>query len=94
MPQLPDVPTVAEALSGFEAQSWVGMLAPANAPQPVVARLARAVSIVLGRTELKERLLAQGFIVVASTPEQFGAYIRAESEKWGKAIRDLNVTLE
>jgi len=94
VPQLPDVPTVAEALPGFEAQSWVGMLAPANTPQPVVARLAREVGIALGQTELKARLLAQGFVVVASTPEQFGAYLRAESDKWGRVIRDLNVTLE
>jgi tripartite-type tricarboxylate transporter receptor subunit TctC len=93
-PQLPDVSTVAETLPGYEAQSWIGMLAPTGTPQPIVTRLARDVSKALERPDLKERLLGQGFIVVAGTPEQFGTYIRSESEKWGKIIRDLNVTLE
>ncbi len=93
-PQLPQVPTVAETLPGFEAQSWVGMLAPAGTPQPIVARLARDLRTTLQRPDLKERLLGQGFIVVGSTPAEFGVYIRAESDKWGKVIRDLNVTLE
>jgi tripartite-type tricarboxylate transporter receptor subunit TctC len=92
--QLPQVPTVAETLPGFEAQSWVGILAPAGTPQPVVARAAAEVSKALQRADLKERLLGQGFIVVGSSPGEFGAYLRAESEKWGKLIRELNVTLE
>jgi tripartite-type tricarboxylate transporter receptor subunit TctC len=94
VPQLPQVPTVAETLPGFEAQSWVGMLVPAGTPQPVVTRLAREVANALARADLKERLAAQGFIVIGSTPGEFGAYVRAESDKWGKIIRDLNVTLE
>ena len=93
-PQLPQVPTVAETLPGFEAQSWVAMFAPAGTPQPVLARLARDVRTALQRPDLKERLLGQGFIVVGSAPEELGAYVRAESDKWGKVIRDLNVTLE
>ena len=93
-PQLPQVPTVADTLTGFEAQSWVGMLVPAGTPQPVVARLASETAKALARPDLRERLAGQGFIVVASTPADFGTYIRAESDKWGKVIRDLNVTLE
>ena len=93
-PQLPQVPTVADTLAGFEAQSWVGMLVPAGTPQPVVARLASETAKALARPDLRERLAGQGFIVVGSTPADFGTYIRAESDKWGKVIRDLNVTLE
>jgi len=70
------------------------MFAPAGTPQPVLARLARDVRTALQRPDLKERLLGQGFIVVGSAPEELGAYVRAESDKWGKVIRDLNVTLE
>ena len=92
--QLPQVPTVAETLPGFEAQSWVGILAPAGTPQPVIARAAAEVSKALQRADLKERLVGQGFIVVGSTPGEFGAYLRAESERWGKLIRELNVALE
>ena len=93
-PQLPQVPTVADTLAGFEAQSWVGMLVPAGTPQPVVARLASETAKALARPDLRERLAGQGFIVVGSTPADFGTYIRAESDKWGKVIRDLNVALE
>ena len=93
-PQLPQVPTVAETLAGFEAQSWVGMLLPAGTPNAVVARLSREVGVALQRADLKERLAGQGFIVVASGPEPFGTYLRSESEKWGKLIRDLNVTVD
>lgn len=93
-PQLPEVATIAETLPGFEAQSWVGLLAPAGTPRPIVARLAGEVKKILDRPDMKERLLGQGFIVVGSAPDEFAAYIRAESEKWGKVIRELNVTLE
>jgi tripartite-type tricarboxylate transporter receptor subunit TctC len=93
-PQLPEVPVVADTLAGFEAQSWVGMLVPAGTPAPVVARLAAETAKALARPDLRERLGGQGFIVVGSTPGDFGTYLRAESDKWGKVIRDLNVTLE
>ena len=93
-PQLPQVPTVGETLPGFEAQSWVGMLVPAGTPRPVVARLADEVAKALARPDLRERLAGQGFIVVASSPGEFGSYLRAESDKWGKVIRDLKVTVE
>ena len=93
-PQLPQVPTVADTLPGFEAQSWVGMLVPAGTPEPVVARLAAETTKALARPDLRERLAGQGFIVVGSSPGDFGTYLRAESDKWGKVIRELNVTLE
>ena len=93
-PQLPQVPTVADTLPGFEAQSWVGMLVPAGTPEPVIARLAAETTKALARPDLRERLAGQGFIVVGSSPGDFGTYIRAESDKWGKVIRELNVTLE
>jgi tripartite-type tricarboxylate transporter receptor subunit TctC len=92
-PQLPQVPTVADTLPGFEAQSWVGMLVPAGTPEPVVARLAAEATKALARPDIRERLAGQGFIVVGSSPGDFGTYLRAESDKWGKVIRDLNVTL-
>lgn len=93
-PQLPQVPTVAETLPGFEAQSWIGMLLPAGTPNPVVGRLSGELTKVLRRPDMRERLAGQGFIVVASTPGEFGAYIRSESDKWGKVVRELKVTLE
>ena len=94
IPQLPDAPTVAETLPGFAAQSWVGMLVPAGTPVEIVARLNAEVKKALADPEVRGRLDAQGFDVVGSTPEEFLAFARAESEKWAKVIRDYNIRVE
>jgi tripartite-type tricarboxylate transporter receptor subunit TctC len=92
--QLPDTPTVAEALPGFAAQSWVGMLVPAGTPKEIVARLREQAAKTLADPEIRGKLAAQGFDVVGSTPEEFLAFARAESEKWAKVIRDYNIRVE
>lgn len=90
---LPNVPTVAEtpALKGYEASNWYGMLAPDSTPKPVIARLHKEFAAVLADTGIREQLAAQGIEAVSSTPEEFNAYIRAESAKWGKVIRAANL---
>ena len=85
---------LAQSYPAKPSQSWVGMLVPAGTPEPVVARLAAETTKALARPDIRERLAGQGFIVVGSSPGDFGTYLRAESDKWGKVIRDLNVTLE
>ena len=94
IPQLPDAPTVAETLPGFAAQSWVGMLVPAGTPVEIVARLNAEVKKALADPEVRGKLDAQGFDVVGSTPGEFLAFARAESEKWAKVIRDYNIRVE
>ena len=94
IPQLPDTPTVAETLPGFAAQSWVGMLAPAGTPKGIVARLNAEAKKALADPEVRGKLDAQGFDVLGSTPEEFLAFARAESEKWAKVIRDYNIRVE
>ncbi len=94
IPQLPDTPTVAETLPGFAAQSWVGMLVPARTPKEIVARLHAEAKKALADPEVRGKLDAQGFDVVGSTPEEFLAFARAESEKWAKVIRDYNIRVE
>jgi tripartite-type tricarboxylate transporter receptor subunit TctC len=94
IPQLPDTPTVAETLPGFAAQSWVGMLAPARTPKEIVARLHAEANKAFADPEVRGKLAAQGFDVVGSTPEEFLAFARAESEKWAKVIRDYNIRVE
>jgi tripartite-type tricarboxylate transporter receptor subunit TctC len=94
IPQLPDTPTVAEALPGFAAQSWVGMLVPAGTPKGTVARLNAEAKKALADPEVRGKLDAQGFDVLGSTPEEFLAFARAESEKWAKVIRDYNIRVE
>jgi tripartite-type tricarboxylate transporter receptor subunit TctC len=94
IPQLPDTPTVAETLPGFAAQSWVGMLVPAGTPKEIVARLHAEAKKALADPDVRGKLAAQGFDVVGSTPEEFLAFARAESEKWAKVIRDYNIRVE
>ncbi len=94
IPQLPDAPTVAETLPGFAAQSWVGMLVPAETPKEIVARLHAETTKALAEPGVRGKLAAQGFDVVGSTPGEFLAFARAESEKWAKVIRDYNIRVE
>jgi tripartite-type tricarboxylate transporter receptor subunit TctC len=94
MAQLPDTPTVGETLSGFEAASWVGLVAPAGTPKDIVARLHREFARLLEDDEVRGRLQAQGFDIVASTPEEFLRFVRVESDKWAKVIRDYGIKVE
>jgi tripartite-type tricarboxylate transporter receptor subunit TctC len=85
---LPDVPTVAEsALKGYEATNWYGYVAPAATPRPIVERLHRETVAVLNLPDVKQRLLENGIDAAPNTPEQFAAYIRAETAKWTKVVR-------
>jgi tripartite-type tricarboxylate transporter receptor subunit TctC len=92
--QLPDTPTVAETLPGFVAQSWVGMLLPAGAPSELVARYGAGARKALADPEVRGKLAAQGFEVVGSSPEEFLAFVHAESDKWARVIRDYNIRVE
>lgn len=85
---LPEVPTLAEAgVPGFEATSWFGLLAPANTPAPVLARLNGAIQKALADPEVKRQLLEQGAEPVGDTPQQFAGFIASETAKWGKVVR-------
>jgi tripartite-type tricarboxylate transporter receptor subunit TctC len=92
--QLPDTPTVAETLPGFSAQSWVGMLAPARTPAAVVARLHSEAVKALADAGVRGKLGAQGFDVIGSSPEEFLAFARAESDKWAKVIARFGIRVE
>jgi tripartite-type tricarboxylate transporter receptor subunit TctC len=92
IPSLPNVPTIAESgVPGFEAYSWVGMVAPANTPRDVVMRLNREIVTILQQKDVAEKLTQQGAIPDFGTPEQFAAYIKAEIEKWGTIVRRAKI---
>ena len=92
-PALPEVPTIAESgFPGYNAVGWNGLFAPAGTPREVVARLASEVSAILNRPEIREKIAAQGADVVGGTPEQFAAFIRADSAKWAQLIKKQNIT--
>ncbi|HUA55014.1 MAG TPA: tripartite tricarboxylate transporter substrate binding protein [Candidatus Sulfotelmatobacter sp.] len=87
-PGLPDVPTIAEAgVPGFEATGWNGILVPAGTPAPVVATLHDAFVAALETPNVRDRLVAQAYEPVGSTPEEFARVIATETEKWGKVIK-------
>jgi tripartite-type tricarboxylate transporter receptor subunit TctC len=94
-PELPDVPTIAEAgLPGYEATSWFGLFTPAGTPAPVVSRLHAAIVKVLAQPDVKKKISEQGAEVYSEKPEQFAAFIKAESAKWGKVVRESGASVD
>ncbi|MFN0160055.1 MAG: tripartite tricarboxylate transporter substrate binding protein [Burkholderiales bacterium] len=92
---LPDTPTMTEAgLSGFEAVGLAAFMAPAGTPPEHIARLQRETAAVVAVPEVRERLLAMGLEIVANSPAEFAEYLRSESAKWGKLIRDAKIRAE
>ena len=86
-PQLPDVPTVAETVPGYEASALFGMGAPKKTPPEIIAKLNKEINAVLAEPETKKRLVELGGEPLISTPEAFGAMIAAETEKWEKVVK-------
>ncbi|MGJ7497259.1 Bug family tripartite tricarboxylate transporter substrate binding protein [Variovorax sp. RT4R15] len=91
----PDTPTVAESgYPGFEVNSWVGMLAPAGTPRPVIDRLQAEVRRIVTDPAFAARLQEQGLTGIANTPEQFATVLRAEQDKWTRLVRERQLSLE
>jgi tripartite-type tricarboxylate transporter receptor subunit TctC len=86
-PALPDVPTVAETVPGYEASAWFGAAAPKGTPPAVIARLNREFNAALADPAMKARLADLGGVPIAGTPEQFWAIHRMETEKWAKIVQ-------
>jgi tripartite-type tricarboxylate transporter receptor subunit TctC len=84
---LPGVPTVAETLPGFEASGWSGIMAPRGTPPEIVDRLYREVAAGLADPNVRTRLTEVGSTLMPMTPAQFGAFVAAETEKWGKVVK-------
>jgi len=93
-PHLPDVPTIAESgVPGYEALVWVGLLAPAGTPPDIVAKLNGEITKLLRAPDVQQLLAASGMDPTPTTPEEFGAYLKSEFEKWGKVVRDSGATI-
>lgn len=95
IPQLPDVPTVAESgLPGFEMVSWYGLWGPAKMPPELVTKINQEVVKALKSPQAAKSLGEYGFIVSGSTPEEFRAYIKQEFDKYGRLVKAANIKLE
>ena len=94
-PGAPEIPTMAEAgVPGYEVDAWFGLLAPAGTPRAVIDELNRNVIAVLKTPEVEKLFFEQGALPVGNTPEEFGAFIRAELAKWSKVAKTNNITLK
>ena len=84
---LPDVPTLSEAgVPGYEATIWIGVMAPAGTPQPIVTLLNTEINKILARADVVEAWTKQGASAMSMTPEQFGDYVQSEIDKWARVI--------
>ena len=91
----PDIPAIAEAgVPGYESLQWYGLLAPAGTSKEIIARLNRETVAVLRTPEISARLANDGAEVIAGTPEEFGAYLRAETEKWARVAKAAGIKPE
>jgi len=92
---LPDVPTLAESgVPGFEAWAWQGLVVPAGTPQEVMTRLRVEYSKAVGDPALRQKLIDAGVEPLTSTPEELAAYIRSETAKWAKVVKEANIKVE
>jgi tripartite-type tricarboxylate transporter receptor subunit TctC len=91
---LPDIPAIAETLPGYSAGPWYGVLAPAGTPAPILGRLNQEIVKVLRSPEIRQNLSAEGADPVGNTPAEFAAHLKAETERWGKVVRDTRMKVE
>jgi tripartite-type tricarboxylate transporter receptor subunit TctC len=91
---LPDVPTVAETVPGYEASSWSGVCAPGGTPAETVAMLNREINAALTDPTIKARLASMGSTAITGGPAEFATFLSEETDKWGKVVRAANVKAE
>ena len=91
---MPDLPTVAETLPGYEAVSWGGVMVAAGTPPEIIARLNTEINRIIKMPDVAEKLQNLGAIIVGSTPAEFDTYVKSEIVKWGKVARENNITLD
>jgi tripartite-type tricarboxylate transporter receptor subunit TctC len=91
---LPDVPTVGDFLSGFEASVWLGIGAPKNTPAEIIDKLNKEINAGLAEPKIRARFADLGSTVLPGSPSDFGKLIADETEKWGKVIRAANIKPE
>jgi tripartite-type tricarboxylate transporter receptor subunit TctC len=94
-PVLPQISTVAESgVPGFESIAWYGVVAPAGTPKEIIAKLNAEMVRIANLPDIKQKLMEMGSPPVAGTPDQFGALIKSEIPKWGKVVKQANVSLD
>lgn len=93
-PLLPEVPTVAETVPGYDLTNWFGLVAPVATPREIIAKLNEDWAKVLLNPEVRTKLSSMGADVAGNKPEAFGAFMKAESTKWAKVIKEAHIRAE
>ena len=89
---LPDVPTIDESgVAGYQCANWIGLVAPAGTPQPIIEKLHKELTAAQDLPELKKAFKHEGADEVRMSPAGFGAFIASEPAKWGKVVREAGV---
>ena len=94
LPVLPDVPPVGTTVPGFAGDAWVGLLAPAGTPQPIVDKINAEVRKIAVSPDFRDKLAAQGAITYTTTPAEFGALIKADLAKWSVIVKRSGATVD
>ena len=91
-PAAPDVPTMAElGIADFEITAWFGFMAPAGTPKPIIDKISKEVARIIAMPEVRDRILAQASVPFSNTPEEYAAFILAETKKWTEVIKQANI---
>ncbi len=90
----PDIPAIAEALPGFEVNSWYGLLAPVGTPRDIILRINSEVARSIKEPDARERFYSIGAEPLSNTPEEFGAFIQSEMAKWAKVVKAAGIKVE
>src|SRR3954464_11022224 len=91
----PDIPTVAEAgVPGYEATIWLGLMAPAATPKPILEQLSASVNKVINSPEVKANWSKQGAVPMGMTPDEFGGFIKEDVAKWSKLVKDTGMKVD
>jgi tripartite-type tricarboxylate transporter receptor subunit TctC len=90
-PELPDIPTIAETLPGYDAALWTGFLAPRGTPAVAIKRIHGELTKLMQRPEVRNAFQKAGTDIVATDPKAFGEFLGVEYAKWGKVVRDLKL---
>jgi tripartite-type tricarboxylate transporter receptor subunit TctC len=93
-PAAPNLPPIAEeGVPGFDVSSWYGLFVPAKTPPEIIRKMHGDIVAALNDAVTKERLEQLGVVVVGSTPEALGAFLKSEMSKWGPVIKDAGITI-
>ena len=91
---MPDVPTIAETLPGYEMFGWIGLVAPAGTPQPITDRISAETRKIMQEPEIRQRFLAAGMEPAGNTPKEFAAFMRKQNERYGAIVKQAHIKLD